>query len=486
MLAASAVLVALVVGIIGTTWGMVRATEAEVRAKRAADLKQIALTEKVAALALAQQSERTRSEQLWQALVAQARARRLSRRPGQRFESLETLRQATQLGRALELPVANFQELRNAAIAALAVPDLYLTGPWHPWPVDALAVDFDEAHAIYARTDRAGSCSIRRVADDVEVCRLPALNWPATTCLSGDGKFIAITQFNRSFSRRTAIHVWQLDGPTPRRILSEPNACWADFRGSQQVALAYKDGSIRLFELPTARELGRLAPDTITDGIAIALHPTEPVLAAESYSEQVLQLRDIRTGKVLASTPLTDRAVGLAWHPDGRTLAVGSNLYQIHLYDRSTWHVYRTLQAELYPTRMGFDRAGDRLAALDYVGNVELLRVATGEKLMSAPATLSTCRFSRDGLRLAGGVQDGKLGTWCVAGGQEFRALRRSKPLPKNGNYRRAAVHPDGRLVACSMSDGFGIWDLDTGAELRSIPSEWGNNLALFEPSGRS
>jgi serine/threonine protein kinase/WD40 repeat protein len=484
VLAASAILLALVVGIIGTTWGMVRATKAEVQAKRAADQKQIALTEKVAALDLAQKSERTRSEQLWQALVAQARAHRLSRRPGQRFESLEILREATQLGRRLELPAAKFQELRNAAIAALAVPDLYLTGPWHPWPADALAVDFDEAHTIYARTDRAGGCSIRRVADDVEVGRLPALNWPATPCLSGDGKCIAITQFNRSFSRRTAIHVWQLDGPTPRLILSEPTACWADFRGSQQVALAYKDGSIRLYALPAARELGRLAPDTITDGIAIALHPTEPVVAAESYSEQVLQLRDLRTGKVLASTPLADRAVGLAWHPDGRTLAVGSNLYQIYLYDRSTWHVYRTLQAELYPTRMGFDPAGDRLAALDYVGNVQLLRVATGEKLMSAPATLSTCRFSRDGLRLAGGVQDGKLGTWCVAGGQEFRALQRSKPLPKNGNYRRAAVHPDGRLVACSMSDGFGIWDLDTGAELRSIPSEWGNNLALFEPSG--
>ncbi|HEV8003491.1 MAG TPA: serine/threonine-protein kinase [Planctomycetaceae bacterium] len=355
VLAASAVLVVLVVGIIGTTWGMVRATEAEVEAKRAADLKQIALTEKVPALGLAQQSERTRSEQLWQALVAQARAHRLSRRPGQRFESLEILREATQLARRLDLPEASFQELRNAAIAALAVPDLYLTGPRHPWPEDALAVDFDEAQTIYARTDRAGSCSIRHVADDVEICRLPALNWPATPCLSGDGKFIAITQFNRSISRRTAIQVWQLDGPTPRRILSEPTACWADFRGSQQVALAYKDGSIRLYALPTARELSRLAPDTIADAIAIALHPTEPVLAAYSYSEQVLQLRDIRTGQVLASTLLTDRTVGMAWHPDGRTLAVGSNLYQIQLYDRRTWQVYRTLQTESYPTRMGFD-----------------------------------------------------------------------------------------------------------------------------------
>ena len=133
---------------------------------------------------------------------------------------------------------------------------------------------------------------------------------------------------------------------------------------------------------------------------------------------------------------------------------------------------------------MGFDPAGDRLAALDYVGNVELLRVATGEKLMSGSGDPEYLSLQPRWPSIGGRGSGWEARNLCVAGGQEFRTLRRSKPLPKNGNYRRAAVHPDGRLVACSMSDGFGIWDLDTGAELASIPSEWGNNLAFFEPSG--
>jgi WD40 repeat protein len=45
-------------------------------------------------------------------------------------------------------------------------------------------------------------------------------------------------------------------------------------------------------------------------------------------------------------------------------------------------------------------------------------------------------------------------------------------------------MHPDGRLLACAMSDGFGLWDLATGAELGFIPSEWRNNFVRFEPSG--
>jgi serine/threonine protein kinase/WD40 repeat protein len=484
VLAASAVLLTLVIGIIGTTWGMIRATDAEGVAVQSEKRTSKALADKVVALTAAEMSERMRSEELWQSLVTQTRALRLSRRPGQRFESLATLQQATRLARKLDLPGAKFHEMRNAAIAALALPDLYLGGPWNDWPADALWVDFDEAHAIYARTDRTGKCSIRRVTDDVEIGRLPALGWPARPYLSRDGKYIAILQYTRNLGRPTAIYVWRLDGPTPRQILSEPEAYTADFRGSQEVVLAYKDGSIALFELPTARRLSRLAPDTVTHQMDIALHPTEPLVATCCYLDQVVQVRDLRTGKVLVSITRTDRPVGVAWHPDGRTLAVGSNLFQIHLYDRNTWQVYRSLQGESYPNRMAFDSAGDRLAAIDFAGNVEVFGVATGERLMKSPATPSTCRFSPDGLRLAGGVQAGKLGIWRVAGGREFRALlgRRS---PKNA-YLRATVHPNGRLLACAMSDGFAIWDLETGTELDPIPSEWPNNFVLFEPSGAS
>jgi eukaryotic-like serine/threonine-protein kinase len=163
--ASMAVLLAMVAGIVGTTWGMLAATDAKAEAVQAAKQTRIALSDKVAALAATQKSERTRSEQLWQSLVAQARAVRLSHRSGQHFQSLETLGQATQLARTLNLPAQNFHELRNAVTAALAVPDLYLTGPWNTWPADALRIDFDEAHSILARTDRAGGCSIRRMSN---------------------------------------------------------------------------------------------------------------------------------------------------------------------------------------------------------------------------------------------------------------------------------------------------------------------------------
>jgi WD40 repeat protein len=49
--------------------------------------------------------------------------------------------------------------------------------------------------------------------------------------------------------------------------------------------------------------------------------------------------------------------------------------------------------------------------------------------------------------------------------------------------FRCAAVHPDGRLLACGMEDGFGLWDLVTGTPLAFVPMKRVKSV-LFEPSG--
>ena len=483
--ASVAVLLAMVAGIVGTTWGMLTATDAKAEAVQAAKETKIALSDKVAALAAAQNSERTRSEQLWQSLVAQARALRLSHRSGQRFQSLETLGQATQLARTLNLPAANFHELRNAVIAALAVPDLYLTGPWNSWPADAIRIDFDEAHSILARTDRAGSCSIRRMSNDAEIYHLPGSGSPAVPLLSRDGKFIALTRVDADSDVTLGIDVWQLDGSAPRQLMSESKTCCVAFRDSQEVALAYSDGTIRFFDLPTARQTSRLAPDTLTKGITIALHPTEPLVAVSSYFAPGLQVRDVRTGKVLASLPQTVRPLVTAWHPNGRTLAVSYENHQIRLVDRNSWRVYRTLEIPCTANSINFDQMGNRMAVYGWGNVVALIDVGTGELLMQPPPIVATCRFSRDGQRLAGGVQNGRVGTWQVAGAEALRTLVSSKAMfGREIDFWCAAVHPDGRLLACGMADGVGLWDLVTGSALAFIPMDRVKSV-LFEPSGR-
>jgi len=83
------------------------------------------------------QAERQSKRSLWQSYLARAHAGRTSQTLGQRFDSLEALRQATRLSRELNLSGEEAMRLRDEAIAALALTDLRIDGRW-PLTLDPL------------------------------------------------------------------------------------------------------------------------------------------------------------------------------------------------------------------------------------------------------------------------------------------------------------------------------------------------------------
>src|SRR5215218_6257009 len=180
---------------------------------------------------------------------------------------------------------------------------------------------------------------------------------------------------------------WDLGEGAARNVRSVKGAGHVAYHPSlPQVALAYTDGSIGLFELPGGREINTLRPDLHSRQVRLALHPTEPVVAVSSYSRSPAQVRDLRTGKVLAALPLNGNAGGVAWSPDGRTLAVGlTEGQQVRLYDRATYRLMRTLETTSFVTHVGFNPAGDRLAAFDWSGGREFFDVGTGRRLEDPP-----------------------------------------------------------------------------------------------------
>src|SRR5262249_31419577 len=136
VLAASLVMLALLGGIIGTTWGMIRATDGEAAAGGGAKQKEDALKARESARADAK-------DQLFNALVQQARAGRSSNRVGQRFEALAAIRKAARMRVT--------PELRTEAIAALALPHVKIAQEWQAWPEGSLRIAFDDAYRRYVR-----------------------------------------------------------------------------------------------------------------------------------------------------------------------------------------------------------------------------------------------------------------------------------------------------------------------------------------------
>src|SRR5262249_28532271 len=91
------------------------------------------------------------TNRLFDALVTRAEAGRTSKRPGQRFDGLEALRQAAEIARAQGRPEAELIRLRNEDIARLALPDIRLEQEWEGSPPGTEGPAFHATVERYAR-----------------------------------------------------------------------------------------------------------------------------------------------------------------------------------------------------------------------------------------------------------------------------------------------------------------------------------------------
>ena len=155
-----------------------------------------------------QSADRKTNEKLFDALIAQAQAGRLSRRVGQRFESLDALDRAGALARELKLPAASFDLLRDETIACLVLPDLKKTGRVISQPPEVILSAFDSRMTRYALRFRDGTIKVRRVDNDVEIAPFKARGDREISVLgfSPDGRYLATTHFPGY-----ALTVWNVD-----------------------------------------------------------------------------------------------------------------------------------------------------------------------------------------------------------------------------------------------------------------------------------
>ena len=107
--------------------------------------------------------------QLWQSYLSHARASRMTRKPGQRFESLRAI------DKALRLPLPpnrSLDELRTEAIAALCLPDLETATEWDQVSEGCTAFAIDPAFERHMPgATRPATCS-SAVSRTTRICSI--------------------------------------------------------------------------------------------------------------------------------------------------------------------------------------------------------------------------------------------------------------------------------------------------------------------------
>ena len=390
-------------------------------------------------LNLTTKAETKGRERLFESLVAQAQARRVSRHMGQRFQALEALQQAAAIAKELKLPAQRFDTLRDESIACLALPDMKETGWDIPRPPGMTHVAFDSTMTRYALRFRNGTIQVRRVSDDEQIAHFQARGDLEIFVfgMSPDGRYLATTH-----QPGGALTVWDIDRGTA--ILNEPgDVVVSKFNpDTRRIAVGRRDGEVRLFDVATGQPVHRWPGPAQVQDLAFRGDGGQIAVTYWDRKDPSCRIMETQSGRLVRSIGLPFIAT-VAWSPDGSALATPGDdgkFSKIYLWDAATG----TRKATLEGTANGglhaaFHPAGTVLASHGWQGRLRLWDPVLGRPWLSLAAAMSP-DFSADGRIVV--VTEEKMTSYHVDPALEYRTLRtwfsRAADLP-------AAVDPERR-----------------------------------------
>ena len=396
-------------------------------------------------------------EKLRGSYLTQARALRLSRQPGQRFDALDSLIKAARIGRG--------PDLCDEAAAALALDDVRVVRSWTQKVEEQARFDRDLKRV--ALSNQSGEVIVRSTEDDRELVRLPGPGYVtpyAHSVFHPDGRHLAVRFHSGNvFDRWT---VWDLerkeavarvdDGAGTGGIDFDP------FDGS--VLVAVRGGALRTIEIASGRTLfEQRLPSEVNH---ISIHPGGALLAIARDDCADCELIERSSGRVLRAFHHEMQPSYLAWDPRGRFLATTCFDFRAYLWDAEAgilrWsqkaHEAEAIWADFHPR-------GDSFLTGGWDNKIHAWDVWTGRELFVLPRQLM--RFSSDG-RSLGTLSELAYDLLDVAPDPTGFTLY-GHELENEKHPYMVALAPGGRLAASSGTDGVRIWDLMARQEVAHL-----------------
>lgn len=201
----------------------------------------------------------------------------------------------------------------------------------------------------------------------------------------------------------------------------------------------------------------------------IAFSPDGKFLASGS-DDKTIKFWSVADGKEIRTIITKDRVKTLAFRPDGKLLASSSSLSSngIVFWDVATGKEARHIESKSCSS-LAFSPDGKLLACDTDFSGVELLNVETSEETQTLDKAKSPMVFSFDGTELITASGDDLVRIWDVGTGERLRTFE------DVGSLKSIAVSRNGRYMACLNSEdkeSLNVFDLKTGRKVQGLTGE--------------
>ena len=423
----------------------------------------------------AEAAEQRAQQQLYTALLEQARGNVRSGELGHRVRALDALRRAG--------AISNTVELRREALAALALPDLRFEREWLGG-TDITAVHFDSGFKRMSVSRGAGAVEIRAVADFKLITTLPPSRNGASflTAWSAGDRYLAVRRDRDATGDRADLEVWHVAATNRVMLLHDvPRGVLGFHPTLPRLVTATSRGPITTWDLPSGEELASFRINGAPDALAFSPDGKRIAASYSSGDSWMVTVHDAERGEVLASCRFANRIPNVAWHPLGQWIAAPDYGGSVHLMDSQTGVASALGRHKATAFNVVFSPDGCYLVSGGWDRELIGWDMRTRQRLFTLLLESASLRFRADGQQCAivadGQGHNGRVQFHAFespTGHREFGALL-------GANVNHAAFSPDGRSLAASGDGRLGLWNLNSETPV-TLANEAADARPFFTP----